>query len=198
MKNHIEKLIQKISSEITKNRKRLMFFGIISVIFGLIGVFMSSTMTIISVFTFGVFVTIAGILFMIETFLEPQWKGKFPHMLLSIVYVIGGIIMMIYPQESAIWFTFFIAGFLIAIGMIRIIAGFKYKETIDKWIWVVFSGTLNILLGVLIYMQWPESGKWVIGLFISIDLMIQGVIFIVLSRTIFKNLDNPLKKQTIS
>ncbi|RUM70058.1 MAG: hypothetical protein DSZ09_04945, partial [Sulfurovum sp.] len=63
MKNHIEKLIHKISSEITKNRKRLMFFGIISVIFGLIGVFMSSTMTIISVFTFGVFVTIAGILF---------------------------------------------------------------------------------------------------------------------------------------
>jgi uncharacterized membrane protein HdeD (DUF308 family) len=68
----------------------------------------------------------------------------------------------------------------------RIIAGFQVKGELDGWGWMVFAGILNIILGLLIYAQWPASGLWVIGLFISIELIIQGINAIVLSREIKK------------
>jgi uncharacterized membrane protein HdeD (DUF308 family) len=61
----------------------------------------------------------------------------------------------------------------------------------------VFSGVLNIILGMLIYVQWPYSGLWIIGLFISVELMIQGFNAIVLSRsvkTVQKNIHSEIKE----
>lgn len=90
------------------------------------------------------------------------------------------------PAESAVWFTLFIAAFLIVVGVMRIVIGFQMKDEISGWGWMVFGGLLSIVLGVLIYMEWPFSGLWVIGLFISVELIIQGINGIALSCAIKK------------
>jgi len=187
MKEKIEDIAKDISGAITKNTKYLMLFGIFSLIFGIIGLFMSPAMTIASILVFGIFVLITGGLFLYEGFTAPKWDGRFLNILLSLIYLAAGVIMLVYPGPSAIWFTLFIAAFLIVMGTIRIIMGFKAKSKVDKWMWIVFSGVLNIVLGILIYAQWPLSGEWVIGLFISIDLMIQGINAIVISQTVKEN-----------
>jgi uncharacterized membrane protein HdeD (DUF308 family) len=33
---------------------------------------------------------------------------------------------------------------------------------------------VTLLLGILIWAQWPVSGLWVIGLFVGIDLIFSG------------------------
>ena len=63
----------------------------------------------------------------------------------------------------------------------RIVMAFQIKSETAVWSWVAFGGLLNIILGVLVYMQWPESGLWVIGMFISIELIINGMNAVILS-----------------
>jgi len=184
MKEKIEGIIQEVSNAVTANRKRLMGFGIVSLILGGIGIFMSTTVTIASVFIFGLFITIVGIMSLVESFSAPEWKGKLLGLLLSILYIVSGVIMMVNPFESAIMLTLFVAGFLIATGILRIIMGFKIKDEIKQWGWAVFSGVLNIIMGIMIFMDWPSSGTWVIGLFVSIELVMQGIYSIVLSQSI--------------
>lgn len=186
MNEKIENVKELVSSEVTRNRKRLMGFGTLSLIFGIVGIFMSTTLTITSVFIFGVFVVVIGFIFLIEAFSAPQWKGRLLNFLLAILYIIAGIIMVLDPSATAVWFTLFIAAFLIIIGGMRIITGFKMKDDIDNWGWIIFSGLLTILLGVMIYAQWPESGLWVIGLFISVELIMQGINTILLSKDVKK------------
>jgi uncharacterized membrane protein HdeD (DUF308 family) len=173
-----------VAGMVTQNRKRLMGYGILSIILGFIGIYLSTAMTMTTILFMGIFLIIIGIIFLIETFSAPDWKGKFLNLALSILYVGGGVVTVLNPVSTAIWFTLFLAVFLTMIGVLRIIMAFQIKDRTDAWSWIAFGGLLNIILGVLVYMQWPASGLWVIGLFISIELIIHGFNAIVLSRIV--------------
>lgn len=167
---------------VTQNRKRLMGYGMLSVIFGFIGLYMSSFMTITSILVMGIFILVVGVVFSVEAFSAPNWKGKLLNLLLAILYIAAGVVMIVNPVASAVWFTLFLAVFLAMIGVMRIIMAFQIKNRTASWKLVAFGGVLNLLLGILVYMQWPQSGLWVIGMFISIELIINGINAIILSR----------------
>ena len=193
MAEKTESIAQTISGAVTQNRKRLMGFGILSLIFGVIGTFMSVTMTLTSIILFGILIVAGGLMFLVEAFSAPEWKGKLFNLLIAILYIAAGIVMITNPAGSAVWFTLFLAAFFIVIGVFRIIMAFKVKDELDSWVWIIISGIINITLGILIYAQWPGSGLWVIGLFISIELIMQGISAIILSRevnTVQKDIQN--------
>lgn len=169
---------------VTKNRKRLMGYGILSLIFGFIGLYMSTMMTITTILILGIFILIVGIVFIVESFSSPDWQGKLLNLGLSILYIGAGVVTIVNPLAAAVWFTLFLAVFLAMIGILRIIMAFQIKNKTHGWAWVAFGGLLNLLLGVLVYIGWPESGLWVIGMFISIELIIHGINAIVLSRIV--------------
>lgn len=184
MQERTEKILQEIAGEVTQNRKRLMWFGILSLVFGIIGTFMSVTLTITSIIFVAIFLMIAGITFFVDSFSAPTWKGKLYSLFIAIVYIAAAAVMIEDPAASAVWFTLFIAAFFVAVGLSRIIMGFRIKDQINEWGWMVFGGILSLVLGLLIFAQWPISGLWVIGLFVSIELIVQGVNSIVFSRII--------------
>ena len=55
----------------------------------------------------------------------------------------------------------------------RIILAFSMKEG-TPWIWLVLSGVVTLLLGLMILTRWPVSSLYVLGLFLGIDLVIAG------------------------
>jgi len=166
---------------VTKNRKRLMGYGILSVVFGFIGLYMSVAMTITSIFIIGIFMLIVGVVFAVESFASPAWSGKLLNLVLSIFYVGAGVVTVLNPLTTAVWFTLFLAFFLAMIGLLRIIMAFQIKSKTRGWGWVAFGGVLNLIIGLLVYLQWPDSGLWVIGMFISLELIIHGINAITLS-----------------
>jgi len=166
---------------VTRDRKRLMGYGILSIIFGFIGLYMSTVMTMTTILILGIFMIVVGVVFLVEAFSSPDWQGKLINLGLSILYIGAGTVTVVNPVATAVWFTLFLAIFLAMIGILRIIMAFQIKSRTRAWAWVAFGGLLNILLGVLVYMGWPESGLWVIGMFISIELIIHGFNAIVLS-----------------
>jgi uncharacterized membrane protein HdeD (DUF308 family) len=52
---------------------------------------------------------------------------------------------------------------------------------------------VSLLLGLLVYKQWPESGLWVIGLFVGIELIFNGWAWIMLSLCVRQALRNGKK-----
>ncbi len=176
---------------VTQNRKRLMGYGILSVILGLVGLYMSTAMTITSILILGLFVLIVGLIFAVESLSAPRWQGKIINLILSILYIGAGVVTILNPVAAAIWFTLFLAIFLAMIGLLRIIMAFQIKNETKAWLAVAFGGLLNIILGVLVYIHWPESGLWVIGLFISIELILHGINAITFS-TIVKEVEEEI------
>ena len=42
------------------------------------------------------------------------------------------------------------------------------------WLWTLLGGALSVVLGVMIINEWPQSGLWVIGLFVAIEILFAG------------------------
>ena len=69
--------------------------------------------------------------------------------------------------------TLILGASLLASGVMRIILAFSMKRE-TPWIWVLLSGVITLLLGVLILARWPVSSLYILGLFLGIDLIHGG------------------------
>ncbi|MGC8642883.1 MAG: HdeD family acid-resistance protein, partial [Isosphaeraceae bacterium] len=64
-------------------------------------------------------------------------------------------------------------------GVCRIVGSLVHR--FPHWGWICAGGVLNLILGTLIWQQWPLSGFWVIGLFVGIDMIFNGWTWIMLA-----------------
>ena len=83
------------------------------------------------------------------------------------------------PVDSALVLTLLLAVYFMVIGIFRIVASLTMR--FPNWGWVLFSGIVSFILGVLTKQQWPLSGLWIIGLFIGIDMIFSGWSYVMLS-----------------
>jgi uncharacterized membrane protein HdeD (DUF308 family) len=59
------------------------------------------------------------------------------------------------------------------VGLLRILMALQLRP-VSGWGWTLISGVISILLGAMILTQWPTSGFWVIGLFVAIEMIVNG------------------------
>jgi uncharacterized membrane protein HdeD (DUF308 family) len=95
-----------------------------------------------------------------------------------VLYLAAGVIIIDRPLEAAILYTLIMAVFFFVEGLFRIIAAISGR--FRDWGWVLLSGVITLLLGVLIWKQWPISGLWVVGMFLGIDMIVNGAAYIAL------------------
>ena len=43
------------------------------------------------------------------------------------------------------------------------------------WGWIVVSGIVTLLLGLIIIARWPVNSVYILGLFLGVDLIVNGV-----------------------
>ena len=180
MNSNNTSLAEQALGDISRNWGWIMVGGVLLVILGIIGLSMEFTMTIISVLFFGIMVVIGGAIILINTFQAQGWKSKLWHMLIGLLYIAAGIVMINDPAGSAVWFTLFIAAYLLVVGFLRILTSFQMRG-VSGWGWTLAAGIAAVILGVMIFAQWPVSGLWAIGLFVSIDLLMQGISMITIA-----------------
>ena len=51
-------------------------------------------------------------------------------------------------------------------------------------IWVMASGALSLLLGVLIWREWPVSGENAVGILVGVKLIMDGVVMVAVAGAI--------------
>jgi uncharacterized membrane protein HdeD (DUF308 family) len=73
-------------------------------------------------------------------------------------------------------------------GVFNIVAALSYRFA--AWGWPLVSGIIDVILGVMIWMEWPASALWVIGLFVGINLIFRGLNWIGLGLAL-KSLPRP-------
>jgi uncharacterized membrane protein HdeD (DUF308 family) len=84
-----------------------------------------------------------------------------------------------YPLAAAESLTLMLAATFLIGGMYRMIVA--AVERFPSWGWVLFNGIVTFLLGIAVWRQWPESGLWVLGMFVGIDLIMNGMTWSVLA-----------------
>ena len=111
-------------------------------------------------------------------------------LLLSILSLIAGIVLLIYPVAGIVTLTLILGIFIFLDGVVRVIQAFQLRP-MPKWGWVLFNGISSIILGILIWSQWPFDAFWILGLFMGISLIFNGIEVITFSTSAREHLREP-------
>ncbi|KTD52805.1 HdeD family acid-resistance protein [Legionella quateirensis] len=173
---------QPIVGELKRNWGWILGLGILFLFLGCIGLGMVVGLTLVSMYFFGALLVVSGITHIIDVFKHKEWKGIIWQALIAVLYIAAGCLVFYDPFLASTLITGILAAVLIVIGFTRIIMALVLRES-KGWGWLLLAGITAIILGVLILAQWPISGLWVIGLFIAIEMIVNGwtYIFIALS-----------------
>ena len=89
------------------------------------------------------------------------------------MYLAGGVVAVTEPAVAGMTLALLMAWVFIAIGALRLAMAWQMRGTAG-WLWTLLGGVLSVALGVMIINEWPQSGLWVIGLFVAIEMLFAG------------------------
>jgi uncharacterized membrane protein HdeD (DUF308 family) len=151
--------------------------GVVYVVAGVVALGSVVSATVATVLVVGVMMVISGVAEVINAFQIKTW-GRFLFWLaLGILYIVAGFVAFENPLLTAASFTLILGAALVASGIVRIFLGFNMPHG-SPWIWVVMSGLITLLLGLIILAHWPVSSLWTLGIFLGLDLVFAGASWI--------------------
>lgn len=153
-------------------RSRFMISGIIMIILGIIALRHTVISSLVSIVMLGIILTAGGIVEIVRSFHSQTATKTFYRFALGLLYAGAGLFMLAKPGINAMSLTLVLSALLIASGIVRIVDSIMHKT--DYRFWRIINGIISIIIGIMIWMQWPYSGLWFIGLVIGIELMVTG------------------------
>lgn len=167
-----------------KTANALLLKGSVLIVLGIIGLAVPLFYTIASMYLFAIILLIAGFTQIIMALISPTTERKIFSVLFAILYIWLGVTTIIHPIQISSIITLVIGLIFVGVGAIRILKAIHVKGIEAGWLYV--NAFMAIILGGLIYAEWPISGIWVIGLFIAIELFLSGVAALVVARKLYQ------------
>jgi uncharacterized membrane protein HdeD (DUF308 family) len=133
----------------------------------------------VAVVFFGLLLLAGGIAQVVSAFWTGHWGGFLVNLLVGLLYIVTGFFVVDAPIEGAIALTLLLSLMFFVSGLVRIVAALTLR--FPMWGWSLANGAISVLLGVMIYRQWPAAGLWVIGMFVGIELIFNGWTWVMLA-----------------
>lgn len=158
--------------ELRQNRGWFLAMGIILLLLGTIALIDSVVVSVVSMVVFGWILLFSGIIEGVQTFRHRTGGHFFLHLLNALFSIVVGVMLLRNPLAGSLVVTLLLASFFVVAGIFRIAAALVIR--IPGSGWTLVDGFVTLILGILVWSQWPTSGLWVIGLFIGINLITSG------------------------
>jgi len=121
-------------------------------------------------------IVLAGAIHVILAFRAHGAGSMIWKLLVGIAYVCFGIYLILHPVLAVASLTLMLASLFLIEGVLNIVLFARMRS-----IWLLIDGIITILLGVMIYMQWPSSSAWAIGTLVGISMIFSGVARVMMS-----------------
>ncbi|MGE8540301.1 MAG: HdeD family acid-resistance protein [Acinetobacter sp.] len=173
-----------VRSQLHQNRKWYIGLGILLTIFGIVLLASLPFATLSVVFIFGVLMMLGGILHFVAAFKIFDGGFRWLWALFGLLYLAAGYYAFTTPVKTAIVLTNLLAIVLIIAGVIRIFNAILFRA-LQGWGWTFFSGLLTLATGIII-LKSPDAPFWVLGLFLAVDILFQGINYLTFASYIKK------------
>ena len=179
---------------IKKSASTARWVGIFMIIAGLLAVAAPLATGISVTLVTGFLLLVAGVAQVFLVFRSGTMGEAIWLVLLGVIGVLAGAYMLFQPGAALGVLTLFLAGFFVAEGIIEIVAAFRARP-VAGWGWFLFGGGVSLLLGIMIWQQFPLSGVWAIGTLIGVRLLMSGVSLVAVGSSI-KNIATEAREES--
>jgi uncharacterized membrane protein HdeD (DUF308 family) len=127
----------------------------------------------VSVYYVGALMLAGGAFQIIHAFGVKSW-GRFIWWLASgLLYAAAGVVSFVNPILASLVLTLLLAAALVAAGVMRIMVALEQRSE-PNWGWILATGVVTALAGLVIALRWPVNSLFILGIFLGVDLIFQG------------------------
>ena len=148
--------------------------GILVAVLGILSIaapqFSGKTLSVV----IGVLLIFGGIGRTLFSWIAPSWGSAILRAFVGILTVIAGFYMLTQPDVGSQALAMVLIVYLIVDGVTSLIMALRMPPVVSGG-WMVLGSLASILLGVLMWMQWPVSGELAVGVLVGIKLLMDGI-----------------------
>lgn len=176
MSENIQTVESAFLGEIRKNAGLAIVMGIIVLITGILAIGSPFVAGISVAMMVGVLLIVGGIGHLIFAI---RGRAGIWSVLFSVLTIIVGGYMLANLGVALASLTLFLAAYFVVSGVFEILFAFRAKP-VKGWGWALFSGIVSVILGMMIWSQFPLSGAWAVGILFGIRMVFLGWTLIIL------------------
>lgn len=170
-------------SESDSAGKSMTMLGILTIILGFLALLAPSLTGFSIAVLIGVLVLIGGVFRLIWSFRAGSFGKGLLGVALGVLTILAGIILLSNPKLLSGMITILLVIYFIVDGVAELLTGFSAGGAPGRG-WLIFGGIVSILLGILLWAQFPFSGVWALGILFGIKLFFVGMIMIAGGRAL--------------
>ena len=181
MSDGIEEVDQDTLSTIRRHAGLGMALGIGIAIAGVLAVLSPLIAGLSVTIAVGVLLIVSGVSRLFLAFKMGSFKVGLLVFVLGLLSLATGGYLVSRPDIGLSALTLFLAVYFLLDGVFEIIWSFRLRP-IEGWGWSLFSGIAALVLGIVIWRQFPVSGEWAVGAIVGIHMIFAGSSVALLSR----------------
>jgi len=169
--------------EVRRHTGWFIALGVLFIVGGVFAIAMPLLASLTAAIVVGWALAFLGVVTIVQAWSMRTWGGFAWQLLIGIIFVVGGLSMVIYPLNGAITLALVLGIMFLAKGIIQLVIGFRYRPH-SGWGWMVAAGVLAAVVGLMILAAWPFSGAWVPGTLVGISLIFSGWSYIAIALAV--------------
>lgn len=174
-------------SAVNTVRATLGISGAVALIFGLLITFWPKDSAIVITVLFGIYFIIAGLAYLGLGIFSKGISGgaRALDIIVGVLFVIGGVIVLANPSESAVILGLFLGVFVGILWIVEGVVALVQSGDASSKGWAIFFGILSLVAGIVLLFS-PLWGAVVLFIFAGVSLIVLGIVQIVRAFTFGK------------
>lgn len=169
--------MNELENTVKAGGRNMTIFGVIAMILGFLAMMAPGLAGLSVAMTVGVLVILGGIVRMIWAFQAGSLGRGLLMFVIGALTLLCGIALVARPLFAAGFLTILLTIYFVIDGIFELIAGIR-SQPLPGSGWMIFGGIVSILLGIMIWRQYPLSGPWAVGILLGIKLFFIGLIMV--------------------
>ena len=163
-----------------KTWKKWLLVGLVSILFGILALGNTVIASISVTLLTAVLLAVAGVFQLIAGITDPGLGNKVWNVLLGVMMLVLGISFWTNPLQGAVSLALVVTVLIAAGGALRMFLAWQMRQTRFFWAMLV-SGSFSILLAALILADFETLAVQVLGIFLGIEMLLNGISLVVLA-----------------
>ena len=156
--------------------------GIALVILGMLAIMAPAIASVAATVFFGWILLLSGVVGLIATLRARGAPGFGWSLLSALVGIVAGVLLLGWPLSGVLSLTAVLIAFLLVEGGVSIMYALEHRTALSgRWGWMLASGIVDIVLGLLLLAGLPGTALWALGLLLGINLVFGGWALIVMA-----------------
>ncbi len=149
--------------------------GVVMVVLGALALIVPNVSSVGIELVVGWLFLVGGVVRAVHLMTKQHPSGYWWSVLGAAAAIVLGACLVFMPLQGVITLALLLTALFAIEGIAALFSAFDIRRRGTQSVWLLLSGIINLGLALLIWMQWPSSAVWIVGLYAGINLIFIGI-----------------------